>query len=62
MYASTTGDGVFNVTLLTVFGQCVYVLNVTRAGQHEQLVDYLGGLLGAINTYTGAPLDAPACR
>jgi hypothetical protein len=62
LYASTTGDGVHNVTLLTVSGRCVYVLNVTRIGDPDGLVDYFGSMLGLIHTATGAPADAPACR
>jgi hypothetical protein len=62
MYASVQKDGSMTVTLLTVSGSCVYVLNVSRVGDHDSLVDYLGAVLGTIHTYSGAALSAPACR
>jgi hypothetical protein len=61
MYVSSGAEGT-SVTVLTVSQNCVYVLNVTRAGGKDALASYFGGLVSMIRTYSGGPLDAPACR
>jgi hypothetical protein len=62
MYVSFPDEGLFNVTLLTVSQKCVYILNVTRSGDQESVADYFGALVGVIDTYSGGPANAPACR
>lgn len=56
------GDGVTNVTVLTVSESCVYVLNVTHSGDQEAIERYFGNLVRQIKTYRGGPVNAPACR
>jgi hypothetical protein len=62
MYVSSGSEGTFNITVLGISNNCVYVLNVTRSGDQDAVASYFGQLVGMIKTYTGGPANAPACR
>ena len=62
MYVSFPGESLYNVTLLAVSQKCVYILNVTRSGEQQQVADWFGQLVRVFKTYSGGPANAPACR
>lgn len=62
MYVSFPGESLYNVTLLAVSQKCVYILNVTRSGEQQQVADWFGQLVRVFRTYSGGPANAPACR
>jgi hypothetical protein len=62
MYVSFPGDRTYNVTLLAISQKCVYILNVTRSGEQQQVADWFGQLVRVFKTYSGGPANAPACR
>ncbi len=62
MFVSFPDEGLYNVTLLTVSQKCVYILNVTRSGDQQQVADWFGELVTSFKTYSGGPANAPACR